>query len=155
MEEIFSAQGSIASAVNPPVPSQGMEQAFSCLYFLCKQRIQHTTNYEPLLDLAGLLGIDIRSKINIARNATYTSDKTIQEMVYIISEVIEVHIIGQMRQSEHFASMFDETADCTVTEQLTIHARFIDTSSGESSLAILKSLMFCSQKALITMYASK
>ena len=83
LEALLSAHGSIAGAVNPPVPSQGMEQAFSCLYFLCKQRIPHTTNYEPLLDLAGLLGTDIKSKISIARNATYTSDKTIQEIVYV------------------------------------------------------------------------
>ena len=55
LEALLSAHGSIAGAVHPPVPSQGMEQAFSCLYFLCKQRIPHTTNYEPLLDLAGLL----------------------------------------------------------------------------------------------------
>ena len=27
--------------------------------------------------------------------------------------------------------MFDETADCTVTEQVAIHARFIDASSGK------------------------
>lgn len=83
----MSAHGSIASAVNTLVPSQGMEQAFSCLYFLCKQRIPHTTNYEPLLDLAGLLGVE--SKMSIA---TYTTDKTIQEMVYV-----EVHILEQMR----------------------------------------------------------
>ena len=88
----MSAQGSIASAVNPPVPSQGMEQAFSCLYFLCKQRIPHTTNYEPLLDLAGLLGIDIKANISIARNATYTSDKTIQEMVYVIFNTLHAII---------------------------------------------------------------
>ena len=140
VEALLSTRGSIASADNPPVPSHGMEQAFSCLYFLCKQRIPHTTNYEPLLHLAGLLGTDIKSKISIARNATYTSDKTIQEMVYVISEVIEVHIIEQMRKSEHFALMFDETADCTVTEQLAIHARFIDASSGEVKSHYLKIL---------------
>ena len=110
------------------------------LYFLYKQRIPHTTNYEPLLDLAGLLGTDIKSTISIARNATYTSDKTIQEMVYVLSEVIEVHIIEQMRKSEHFALMFDETAECTVTEQLAIHARFIDASSGEVKSHYLKIL---------------
>ena len=90
--------------------------------------------------MAGLLGIDIKSKISIARNATYASDKTTQEMVYIISELIEVHIIEQMRKSEHFALMFDETADCTVTEQLAIHARFIDASSGEVKSHSLKIL---------------
>lgn len=83
-------------ALNPPVPAQGMEQAFLCLYFLTKQRIAHTTNYGPLLDLAGILGVDIKSKISIARNVTYTSDKMIQEMVYIISEVIERKILKKM-----------------------------------------------------------
>ena len=106
-----------------------MEQAFSCLYFLCKRIIPHTTNYEPLLDLAGFLGIDIKSKISIARNATYTSDKTVQDIVYVITEVIEVGILEQMTKSEHFALMFDETADCTVKEQLAIHACFIDPSN--------------------------
>ena len=48
--------------------------------------------------------------------------------MYVISEV---QIIEQMRKSEHFALMFKETADCTVTEHLAIYARFIDASSGE------------------------
>ena len=94
-----------------------------------KRRIPHTTNYEPLLDLVRFLGIDIKSKICIARNATYTSDKPIQEIVYVISEI---NILEQMRKTEHFALMLDETADCTVTELLAIHARFTDASSGEA-----------------------
>ena len=73
---------------NPPVSAKGMEQAFCCLYFLTKQKIAHTTNYEPLLDLVGLLGVHIKAKISIARNATYTSDKTIQKIVCIMSDVI-------------------------------------------------------------------
>ena len=36
--------------------------------------------------------------------------------------------------------MFYETADCTVTEQLAIHARFIDASSGEVKSHYLKIL---------------
>ena len=60
--------------------------------------------------------------------------------VRVLSEVIEVCILEQMRKSEHFALMFDETADCTVTEQLAIHARFIDASSGEVKSHYLKIL---------------
>ena len=85
-----------------------------------------------------MLGTDIKSKISIARNAPYTSDKTIQEIVYVLSEVIGVRILEHMRKSEHFAVMFDETADCTVTEQLAIHACFIDASSGEVKSHYLK-----------------
>ena len=41
---------SIASAINPSVASDGIHQAFACLYFLVKQKIAHTTNFEPFLD---------------------------------------------------------------------------------------------------------
>ena len=50
----------IVAALNHPVSARGMEQAFYCLYFLAKQRIPHATNYEPLLDLISLLGVDIK-----------------------------------------------------------------------------------------------
>ena len=53
------------------------------------------------------------------------SDKTIQEMVFIISEVIEQKILNEMNRSEHFGLMFDETTDCTTTEQMAIHDQFI------------------------------
>ena len=87
---------------------KGMEQAFSCLYFLTKQRIAHKTNYEPLLDLVCYLGIDIKGRISKARNASYTSEKIIQEMVFIMSEVLENKILEDMRESDNFSSFFDE-----------------------------------------------
>ena len=137
LEAESSVYANIASAFNPPIPSRVIEQAFSCLYFLTRQRIAHTTNYEPLLDLVGLLGVDIKSKISIARNATYMSDRTVQEMVFILSEVLEQQILSRMKESEHFALLFDETTDCTVTEQLAIHVRFID-NTGELKSHYLK-----------------
>ena len=93
MEAASSVTKNITVAINREVPVRGMEQAFCCLYFLTKQRIAHTTNYEPLLDLVGFLGTDIKAKISKARNATYTSDKTIQEMVFIISDVLKRKIL--------------------------------------------------------------
>ena len=81
MEAAALGSKNVVQAINPALPARGMEQAFCCLYFLTKQRIAHTTNYGPLLDLVGLLGVDVKAKISVARNATYTSDKTIQEMV--------------------------------------------------------------------------
>ena len=75
MEKAAPQVQTLPSVVSPAVPTKGMEQAFSCLYFLTKQRIAHTTNYEPLLDLVGYLGIDIKARISKARNTTYTSEK--------------------------------------------------------------------------------
>ena len=34
----------------------------------------------------------MKSDINVAKNATYTSDKAIQEVVNILSEVVEVKL---------------------------------------------------------------
>jgi len=86
----------------------------------------------------GLLGVNIKDKISIAKNATYTSDKTIQEMVFVISEVIEQKILNEINKSEHFALMFDETTDCSTTKQLAIHGRFIHADSGELMSHYLK-----------------
>ena len=136
--KLESDQITIQSALNPVVPSKGIEQAFLSLYFLAKQRISHTTNFEPLLDLLALLGLNVKSKIQIAKNALYTSDKAVQEMLYVISEVIETAILKNMRESCHFALLLDETTDCTVTEQLAIHRRYIDGVSGELESHFLK-----------------
>ena len=84
MERDASKVQTLPSVVSPPLPAKGMEQAFSCL-FLTKQRIAHTTNYEPLLDLMSYLGVYIKEKIGKGMNAIYTSEKTIQEMVFIMS----------------------------------------------------------------------
>ena len=87
---------SIAGAINPSVPSDGIHQAFACLYFLVKQKIAHTTNFEPLLDFLEFLGLHVKNKIRVAKNATYISCKSIQEMVSILSEVIENRILRNL-----------------------------------------------------------
>lgn len=62
LEAASKASKNVVSALNPPtcISAKGIEQAFLCLYFLTKQRIPHTTNYVPLLELAGLLGVDVK-----------------------------------------------------------------------------------------------
>ena len=137
MERNASKVQTLPIVVRPPLPAKGMEQAFSCLYFLTKQRIAHTTNYEPLLDLMSSLGVKIKEKIGKGMNATYTSEKTIQEMVFIMSEILEKKILESMRESGQFSILFDETTDCTVTEQLAVHGCFI-TNSGELRCCFLK-----------------
>ena len=112
------------------IPAHGIERAISCLYFLAKQRIAHTTNFEPLLELMPLMGVPIKSDLHVAKNTTYTSRKSIQDMLYCISEVIESRILNELRESEHFSLMFDET-DCTITEQLAIHGRYINKQTRE------------------------
>lgn len=137
MERAASQVQTLPSVVSPPLSLKEMEQAFSCLCFFNKQCIAHTTNYEPLLDLMSYLGAKIKEKTGKGMNVTYTSKKTIQEMVYIMSDILEKKIFESMRESDHFSILFHETTDCTITEQLAVHGCLI-TNSGELRCCFLK-----------------
>ena len=89
---------SIHNALNPKIPAKGIEQAFISLTFW-QSREFHILPILSLLDLLGLLGVNVKSRIQIARNALYTSNKSVQEMVAVNSEVIEVRILDEMKKS--------------------------------------------------------
>ena len=80
----------------------------------------------------------MKSKIGVAKNATYTCRKSIKEMVSFLSEVIENKILKNLKESDNIAIMFDESTDCTVTEQLVIHCRYIVKDTGELQSQFLK-----------------
>ena len=46
--------------------------------------------------------------------------------------------LEEMKESNHFALMFDKTTDCTVTEQLAIRGHFINKFTRELKLHYLK-----------------
>ena len=56
----------------------------------------------------------------------------------VISEVIETRILKEMRESNRYAVLLDESTDCTVTEQLLLHARYIHHLTGELKSHSLK-----------------
>ena len=121
------------------ISADGMVQAFQCLYFLCKNDIAHTTNFPKLLNLTKLIGVDILGKIGKGNNAKYTSTTAIKEFLMCMSEVIETQILDELKQTRNFSLMFDETTDCSVIEQMVIHARFI-TKDGDVCVRFLKIL---------------
>ena len=121
------------------ISEDGMVQAFNCLYFLCKNNIAHTTNFPKLLELEKLLGIDIKQKISKGNNAKYTSNTAIRDMLQSVSDVIETEILDNIKDSDAYALMFDETTDVSVVEQMVIHGRYIN-SSGDVSVKYLKVL---------------
>ncbi|KAJ8050038.1 Zinc finger MYM-type protein 6 [Holothuria leucospilota] len=109
-----------------------MTKVFACLYFLCKQRIAHTTNYEPLLDFIGFLGDKLKEKVFVGRNAHYTSRKSIQKYLKCLSDVLEKDILEELKSSQQFSLMFDETTDCSVREQMVLRARYIHSVNIEN-----------------------
>nr|XP_006818252.1 PREDICTED: zinc finger protein 862-like [Saccoglossus kowalevskii] len=132
-----AASQNIGEIIQPEVNRDAITSAFTVLYFLAKQRIPHTTNFEPVLDLLSQLGLSVKENLRVSKNATYCSDKSIQEMLAILSSTIEESTIEQLKKSEYFAIMLDETTDVSVSEQLTLNCRFLN-ESGQLCVRFLK-----------------
>ena len=114
----------------------GIEQAFSeamsiekkaalgtmkCLYWLAKNEIAHTTKYVPLLELVRSLGCSCFDSLRVGGNATYTSERMIQEFVQNMSSQIETSLLQEQRSSPSVALMYDETTDVSVLKQMVIY----------------------------------
>ena len=136
-ETIAALCGNVMERFQPAIPGDEVCAALSCLYFLCKNNMAYVTNFEPLLDLTTHLGLLIKDGIRVGKNAHYTSPGAIMEMLYALSGTIEKEVLDELRQSESYALMFDETTDCSVTEQMVIHCRFLD-SKGKLQVRFLK-----------------
>ena len=54
-----------------------------------------------------------------------------------MSDVIGNEIMEQLKLSDHYSLMFDETTDCSVREQIILRAFYID-SSGNIKVKFLK-----------------
>ena len=63
--------------------------AMKCTYWLAKEHVAHTTKFESLVKLATNLGCAELQNLNVARNATYTSEQTMQEFISVLSKEIE------------------------------------------------------------------
>ena len=59
-------------------------------------------------------------------------------MVSILSKVIENRILRNLKESKHMTIIFNESTDCTITEQLVIHCRYIAKDTSELQSYFLK-----------------
>ena len=67
----------VTVAVMPCVYITDMTKTFACLYHLVEQRIAHTTNLKPMLDLLEYLQVTL----NQSSGPNYMSRTSIQEML--------------------------------------------------------------------------
>ena len=116
---------------------QAVVGAMKCLYWLCKQEIPHTTNYEPLLALAKALGCSYLSSLSKGGNAHYTSERIIQEVVGILASQIENSQVTALSRSTYYGLMIDESTDISVTKQLVLYGRYVN-EQGDPVSTLLK-----------------
>ena len=125
--KMVRARGGIKEALDKQVTlqRQALIAAMKCLYWLCKQEIAHTTNYEPLLSLVKNLGCTHLSALNVGGNAHYTSECIIQELVITLAQQIEDSQLHALRTSPFYGLMIDESTDVSITKQLVLYGRYI------------------------------
>ena len=122
----------------------GIRQAFSCrvvaqrkaligafqlLYWLVKEEVAHTTKFNSLKDLVVHLGCDYLRELNLGRNAQYSSEQTIAELLQCLSLVIEERIQSDLQSSEFFSLMTDESTDIAVLKQLVLVGKYLTDSA--------------------------
>ncbi len=88
--------------------------AFQMMYWLAKEEIPHTTHFSFLKDLVVRLGWDYMRDLFVRRNAQYTSEQTIAELLQCLAQVIEEKTVADIESSAYFSLMTDESTDVSV-----------------------------------------
>ena len=77
--------------------------ALNLMYWLAKQEVAHTTKFNSLKDLAIQLGCDYLRELSLGRNAQYSSEQIISELLQCLSLVIEEQILSDLQSSDFCA----------------------------------------------------
>ena len=93
----------------------------TCLYWLCKHEIAHTTNFSSLLRLGKSLGALYLNDLEVGRNAHYTSERFIQEAAAILDSVVSGWIFEQLK-----ASFLMRATNIAVVKEVIIYACYLD-----------------------------
>lgn len=103
------------------------------MYWLAKEEIAHTTKFNSLKDLIISLGCDYLRDLSLGRNAQYSREQIISELLRSLSLVIEEHILSEMQSSDFFALITDESTDITVMKQLVLVGRYLSDTGVQTS----------------------
>lgn len=107
---------------------------FKITYFVVR-KYWAQTNFKDLVQLISSLGVeDLQKHIATASpDATYLSDKTISELICMISDNIEGKQLESLRQASFFTLLADESTDEQNREQLSIFMKWSASSHSTES----------------------
>jgi len=98
-------------------------------YYLFKNEIAHTTNYNSLLALISRLdsGHIIQRFMDVSPlNATYTSHNRATEFLQAISDWLQTDLLSRIRSSPAIAILADESTDVRTRNELSVCMRFLE-----------------------------
>ena len=109
-----------------------MVKLFDAAYFLFRNEIAHTTNWEPLIKLLGRMDFSGRIQKfvdNRPRNATYQSTTSVTQILESISFALDEQIVSDLKISLHkfnfFSIMADEETNVQTKQVVSICVRYL------------------------------
>jgi hypothetical protein len=109
-----------AFATRVVVQRKALIGALHLMYWLAKEEIAHTTKFNSLKQLAISLGCDYLRELSIGKNAQYSSEQTIAELLHCLAQVLEEQTVSFLQVSPFFSLMTDESTDIAVLKQLVL-----------------------------------
>ena len=74
----------------------------------------------------------------MGRNATYCSERMVQEFLDVLASQIEIDQHKDISSSQYISLMTDETTDIAVVKELVLYARYLAPESGAPKSTFLK-----------------
>ena len=122
------------------IDGEGMCDAFKCLYWLAKNEIARTTHFQSLRQLCMDFGNESLQRLTKARNKTYASEQSMQEMLAAISRSLEMSVVKAVAESPYYSIVIDESTDLSTVKQLAIVAHYLNVDTASLEVRCLKLL---------------
>ncbi|KAM5180722.1 zinc finger protein 862-like [Mantella aurantiaca] len=99
--------------------------ALRSMYWLAKNELPHTTLFEKLLEYCKEMGCSFLKHLNVGKNAHYTSERIMQELLDVLASSIKSDILKSIQDDHFFSILCDETTDISVLKQLIIYIKYV------------------------------
>jgi len=101
-----------------------LTKSMRVVYWLLKKKLPYT-KYESLLDLLIESGCDISARSGLPKNSNLRSMRTINEIIDVLAAEVREPILKDLRDSQAWSLLIDETSDISTTEQVVIYAKYL------------------------------
>ena len=112
-----------------------LKKCFSTVCFMVRKKWAVKQNFEDLMiHISDIGDTDLQIHFQVmAKNASYMSKFTVDEIVKLISDKIEANFLRDLLTANDFSILSDESSDEAGRAQLAVFVRFIDPSSNEAT----------------------
>ena len=101
------------------------------MYFLCKQKVTHFTNFDEVVQLMVENGDEVRKHLDTApRNTNYGSHVAISEFLDAISLRVQQGILRPLKEAAFYSILADELTNIATIDELSICFRWVGSSGS-------------------------